>query len=163
MVVLRVPAAMAQPVSFHEVEYIRIHSAKVKLASHADKEARLWARLNTRADWSAELVSTATVADLDASALAVGRLRFAEKHPHLAGEVAGWDVPTLLSRLIRVCQLGLAGGQAITSDHRNSCCAKPLREGGRFSIVVAWLHQNPPADKGYARPLTPRMKEKVSR
>ncbi|MBK6999933.1 MAG: putative DNA binding domain-containing protein [Rhodoferax sp.] len=99
VVVLRVPAAVAQPVSFHEVEYIRIHSAKVKLASHADKEARLWAKLNTRADWSAELVSTATVADLDASALAVGRQRFAEKHPHLAGEVAGWDVPTLLSKL----------------------------------------------------------------
>jgi len=61
-VVVRVPAAVAQPVSFREVEYIRIHSAKVKLASHAGKEARLWARLNTRADWSAELVSTATVA-----------------------------------------------------------------------------------------------------
>ena len=79
-------------------EYIRIHSAKVKLASHADKEARLWARLNTRADWSAELVSTATVADLDSTALAVGRQRFAEKHLHLAGEVAGWDVLTLLSK-----------------------------------------------------------------
>ena len=99
VVVLRVPAAIAQPVSFHEVEYIRIHSAKVKLASHADKEARLWARLNTRADWSAELVSNAAVADLDSTALAVGRQRFAEKHPHLAGEVAGWDVPTLLSKL----------------------------------------------------------------
>lgn len=99
VVVLRVPAAVAQPVSFHEVEYIRIHSAKVKLTSHADKEARLWARLNTRADWSAELVSAATVADLDTSALSVGRQRFAEKYPHLANEVAGWDVPTLLSKL----------------------------------------------------------------
>ena len=45
VVVLRVPATVAQPVSFHEVEYIRIHSAKVKLASHASKEALLWARL----------------------------------------------------------------------------------------------------------------------
>ena len=54
-------------------------------ASHAYKEARLWAKLNTRADWSAELVSAATVADLDTFALAVGRQRFAEKHPHLAG------------------------------------------------------------------------------
>ena len=98
VVVLRVPATVAQPVSFHEVEYIRIHSAKVKLASHASKEARLWARLNTQADWSAELVSTATVADLDSTALAVGRKRFAEKHLHLAGEVASWDVPTLLSK-----------------------------------------------------------------
>ncbi|HAL39399.1 MAG TPA: hypothetical protein DCP03_15325 [Polaromonas sp.] len=99
VVLLRVPAAVAQPVSFHEVEYIRIHSAKVKLASHADKEARLWARLNTRGDWSAELVSPASVADLDPTALAEGRLRFAEKHPHLADEVTDWDVPTLLSKL----------------------------------------------------------------
>lgn len=99
VVLLRVPAAVAQPVSFHEVEYIRIHSAKVKLASHADKEARLWARLNTRCDWSAELVSAASVADLDPAALMAGRQRFAEKHPHLADEAKGWDAPTLLSKL----------------------------------------------------------------
>lgn len=99
MVLLRVPAAVAQPVSFHEVEYIRIHSAKVKLASHADKEARLWARLNTRGDWSAELVTAASVGDLDPAALSAGRQRFAEKYPHLADEVTDWDVPTLLSKL----------------------------------------------------------------
>lgn len=99
VVVLRVPAAVAQPVSFHEAEYIRIHSAKVKLASHADKEARLWARLNTRGDWSAELVREASVADLDPAALAEGSKRFAEKYPNLADEVKGWDAPTLLSKL----------------------------------------------------------------
>lgn len=99
VVLLRVPAAVAQPVSFHEVEYIRIHSAKVKLASHPDKEARLWARLNTRGDWSAELVGAATLADLDPVALAEGRLRYAEKNAHLAEEVAGWDDATFLSKL----------------------------------------------------------------
>jgi hypothetical protein len=46
-----------------------------------------------------ELPTGATVADLDSTALAVGRQRFAEKHPHLAGEVADWNVPTLLSKL----------------------------------------------------------------
>ena len=99
VVLLCVPAAVAQPVSFHEVEYIRIHSAKVKLASHADKEARLWARLSTRGDWSAELVGAATVADLDPAALADGRQRFAEKNAHLAGEVAGWDDAIFMSKL----------------------------------------------------------------
>lgn len=99
VVVLRVPAAVGQPVSFHEVEYIRIHSAKVKLASHPDKEARLRARLNTRMDWSAELVGTATVADLDSAALAEGRQRYAEKTPHLANELAGWDEATFMSKL----------------------------------------------------------------
>lgn len=99
VVLLRVPAATAQPVSFHEVEYIRIASAKVKLASHPDKEARLWARLNARGDWSAELVGTASMADLDAEAVAQGRQRYAEKNPHLAAEVATWDDATFLSKL----------------------------------------------------------------
>jgi ATP-dependent DNA helicase RecG len=99
VVLLRVPAAVAQPVRFHGVEYIRIQSAKVKLAQHADKEARLWARLNIRSDWSAELVGAATVADLDSGALADGRQRFAEKNAHLAGEMAGWDDATFISKL----------------------------------------------------------------
>lgn len=99
VVVLRVPAAVGQPVSFHEVGYIRIHSAKVKLASHPDKEARLWARLNQRGDWSAELVGGATVADLDPAAITEGRQRYAEKNAHLAGEVVAWDDATFISKL----------------------------------------------------------------
>ena len=85
--------------SFHEVEHIRIHSAKVKLAGHPDKEARLWARLQTRGDWSAELVGAVTLTDLDPAALAEGRQRYAEKNAHLADEVAGWDDATFLSKL----------------------------------------------------------------
>ena len=99
VVLLRVPASTAQPVSFHEVEYIRIHSAKVKLASHPDKEARLWARLNQRGDWSAELVGAATLVALDPGALAEGRQRYAEKNPHLAAQVALWDAATFISKL----------------------------------------------------------------
>nr|WP_314901521.1 RNA-binding domain-containing protein [uncultured Deefgea sp.] len=99
VVLLRIPATTAQPSSFHNTEYIRIHSAKVLLASHADKEGRLWARLNTRGDWSAELVVGASVADLDPAALALGRQRYSEKNIHLASEVAGWDVATFLSKL----------------------------------------------------------------
>lgn len=99
VVVLRVPAAVAQPVSFHNLEYIRLRSAKVLLASHPDKEARLWARLSTRGDWSAELASGATLADLHPAALTAGRQRFSEKNPHLADEVKDWDESTLLSKL----------------------------------------------------------------
>lgn len=99
VVVLRVPAAIGQPTSFYEIEYIRLGSAKVKLAAHADKEARLWERLRTRIDWSAELVTTATEADLDPIALAEGRRRFAGKNPHLATQVADWDTSTFLSKL----------------------------------------------------------------
>lgn len=99
VVLLSVPAARGQPVSFHEVAYIRIDSAKVKLSSHPDKEARLWARLNQRGDWSAELVAAASLADLDPAALAEGRQRYAEKNAHLAAEVAGWDDASFISKL----------------------------------------------------------------
>lgn len=97
--ILCVPAATGSPVSFHEKEYIRLESAKVELAKHADKEARLWARLNTHGDWSAELVPGASDADLDAEALRLGRQRYVEKNPHLDNEVARWDTATFLSKL----------------------------------------------------------------
>jgi ATP-dependent DNA helicase RecG len=97
--IMCVPAATGHPVSFHEHEYIRLGSSKVLLAKHQDKEARLWARLNVRSDWSAELVTEASEKDLDDAALAVGRLRFAEKHPHLAAEMPQWNTATFLSKL----------------------------------------------------------------
>lgn len=99
VVVMCVPAATGSPVSFHEKEYIRLESAKVELAKHADKEARLWARLNTRTDWSAELVPGVGEASLDAEALRVGRQQYIEKHPHLADHAAEWDTATFLSKL----------------------------------------------------------------
>lgn len=99
VVVLRIPATFGQPSSFHEVEYIRLHSSRVKLAAHADKEARLWARLQVRGDWSAELVAATTLDDLDPQALELGKVRYAEKNPHLADEVARWDAQAFLSKL----------------------------------------------------------------
>lgn len=99
VVVLRIPATVGQPSSFHEIEYIRLETSKVKLAAHPDKEARLWSQLRIRTDWSAELVSDVTVRDLDATALARGRVLFSEKNPHLADEVARWDELTFLSKL----------------------------------------------------------------
>ncbi len=94
-----VPAATGSPVSFHEKEYIRLESSKVELAKHTDKERHLWARLNTRTDWSAELVPWAREADLDADALRIGRQQYAEKNPHLIAEIAQWDTATFLSKL----------------------------------------------------------------
>ena len=111
---------VGQPVSFHEVEYIRIHSAKVKLASHPDKEARLWARLNQRGDWSAELVGAATVADLDPAALAEGRQRYAEKNPHLADRdaQAGMTPPSSPSS---------SSAAAASSPAPRCCCSAVTR------------------------------------
>lgn len=99
VVVLVIPATSGYPSSFHEVEYIRLETSKVKLATHQDKEARLWAQLRIRMDWSAELVSNVTVADLDSAAIELGKELFKEKNPHLADEVGRWDVLTFLSKM----------------------------------------------------------------
>lgn len=52
------------------------------------------------ADWSAHVVAEATLAHLDAEALAKARELFAQKHAGRfgAGEVAGWDDATFLDR-----------------------------------------------------------------
>lgn len=94
-----VPATVGQPVSFHEKEYIRLESSKVELAKHPGKEAQLWARLNARTDWSAELVPSAGEADLDPEALRFGRQQYAEKNPQLADQITQWDTATFLSKL----------------------------------------------------------------
>ncbi|MGF6272068.1 ATP-dependent DNA helicase RecG [Massilia sp. UYP11] len=99
LVVLRIPATVGHPSSFHEVEYIRFETSKVKLAMHPDKEARLWTQLRTRTDWSAELVREVTVDDLDKAALLRGRVLFAEKNPHLEAEMSSWNDFTFLSKL----------------------------------------------------------------
>lgn len=99
IVVLLIPSAIGQPTSFHEIEYIRLDSAKVKLRDHPDKSRRLWAMLSTRVDWSAELVSSASIDDLDEAAIAEGKEQYAKKNPRLIDEIKRWDVSAFLSKL----------------------------------------------------------------
>jgi ATP-dependent DNA helicase RecG len=56
VVMLEIHAARSAPVAFQHVRYIRVDSHKVKLADHPDKEARLWAQLGQKDDWSGEVV-----------------------------------------------------------------------------------------------------------
>ncbi len=99
VVILIVPAAIGQPTSFHEIEYIRLGSSKVKLRGHADKNRRLWLQLSSRIDWSSELVASVSIDDLDMTALLLGKERFAENYPHLGEETKNWNIPTFLSKL----------------------------------------------------------------
>lgn len=108
MVMLEIHPARSAPVAFQHVRYVRVDSHKVKLAGYPDKEARLWAMLGSKEDWSGALVPGATLNDLDASAIAMARLRFAEfltrsepdasRHEPIRVEVANWDDATLLNK-----------------------------------------------------------------
>ena len=108
VVMLEIHPARSAPVAFQGVRYIRVDSHKVNLSDHPDKEARLWARLGVKDDWTGVVVPGATLADLDAEAVAAARVRFTEyllrgepderRHEALRQEIAGWSDETLLNK-----------------------------------------------------------------
>jgi ATP-dependent DNA helicase RecG len=108
VVMLEIHPARSAPIAFQNQRYVRIDSHKTKLSEHPDKEARLWAMLGQKDDWSGEVVSGATLDDLDPEAVEVARKRFSEylvksdpdagRHAQIRADVAGWDIPTLLNK-----------------------------------------------------------------
>lgn len=108
VVMLEIHPARSAPIAFQHVRYVRVDSHKMKLADSPDKEARLWALLGTKEDWSGALVPGATLDDLDMSAISMARQRFAEfllrsetdsnRHETIRLEVASWDDTTLLNK-----------------------------------------------------------------
>lgn len=108
VVMMEIHPARSAPVAFQNIRYIRIDSHKTKLADHPDKEARLWAALGQKDDWTGELVPGATLDDLDPLAVEMARRRFIEyllkgepdegRHEQIRSDAAGWDVATLLNK-----------------------------------------------------------------
>lgn len=108
VVMLEIHPARSAPIAFQNLHYVRIDSHKTKLSDHPDKEARLWAMLGQMDDWSGEVISGATLDDLDPEAVEVARKRFTEylvksepdagRHAQIRADVAGWDIPTLLNK-----------------------------------------------------------------
>ena len=108
VVMLEVHPARSAPVAFQHLRYIRVDSHKVKLSDHPDKEARLWARLGLKEDWSGAVVPGATLADLDPDAVAAARLHFTDflvrsepdagRHEAIRTEAATWTTETLLNK-----------------------------------------------------------------
>ncbi len=108
VVMLEIHPARSAPIAFQNIRYIRIDSHKTRLSDHPDKEARLWAMLGQKDDWSGELVPGATLDDLDPDAVAAARRRFTEyllksepdasRHDQIRAEAEAWDVPTLLNK-----------------------------------------------------------------
>jgi ATP-dependent DNA helicase RecG len=99
VVLFKIQAANTTPVAFSGCEYIRVGSYKKPLRDYLEKERELWRLLSAHAlDWSAQVCSGATLADLDSRALTSARQKYKEKHSKLAGEVDGWDDLTLLNK-----------------------------------------------------------------
>ena len=108
VILLEIHPARSAPIAFHGTRFIRVDSHKVKLSDHADKEARLWEALGVKEDWTGEIVSGASLDDLDPNAIDFARARFAEylirsepdteRHERIRAEAVNWDVPTFLNK-----------------------------------------------------------------
>ena len=108
VVLLEIHPARGAPVAFEGQRFIRVDIHKVKLADHQGKEARLWALLGPKEDWSGVLVEGATLEDLDPAAIVAARHNFTEyllksqsdtsRHTDIRTEAEAWDVPTLLNK-----------------------------------------------------------------
>lgn len=100
VVMFAVGPARDRPVLFSGKAWCRAGSSKTELARHPEKERALWTRGH---DWSAEVCSRASLADLDPEAIAKAREQFLVKHPVQAGELASWDDLSFLNkaRLLR--------------------------------------------------------------
>lgn len=108
VILLEIHPPRTAPIAFSGTRYIRIDSHKTRLAEHPDKEARLWGKLGQLDDWSGEVVSEATIEDLDPDAVGQARQRFTEylvksepdasRHEELRRNAQTWDVPTLLNK-----------------------------------------------------------------
>ncbi len=108
VVLLEIHPARSAPVAFENQRFIRVDSHKVKLSDHPAKEARLWALLGPKEDWSGMLVEGATLDDLDPAAIAAARHNFTEyliksesdtnRHLNIRAQAVAWDVLTLLNK-----------------------------------------------------------------
>lgn len=73
-----IPAASEQPTCFQNVPYVRVNSSTTNLRDYHD-----WMRTiyNSRTDWSKEIISEASLSDLDSDAIKKARLGFTERYP----------------------------------------------------------------------------------
>jgi ATP-dependent DNA helicase RecG len=96
VVLFEIPAApKGLPIAFEGHYFGRDAEALSPLNLEEIERIRLQA---THEDWSAVIVSGATLADLDISALAVARINFSSKFPEKSTEMAAWDDITFLNK-----------------------------------------------------------------
>ncbi|MFI3315040.1 MAG: putative DNA binding domain-containing protein [Rikenellaceae bacterium] len=101
IVMFIIPAALAQPVEFKGVDYIRVGSNLTKLADFRDYKQKIF---NSDKDWSAQIVPDATIDDLNVDAIKVARELFYDKnknnprYENLAEDMLNWSDIVFLNK-----------------------------------------------------------------
>lgn len=120
VLLFEIPAApRGQPVSWHGHRYARAGESLTALGTDKEDEIR---RQTTNVDWTAVLVPSASMKDLDPAAIAQAREQFAHKFSEriAAKEIARWTDETFLDRakltidgaLTRTCLLLLGRAES---------------------------------------------------
>jgi ATP-dependent DNA helicase RecG len=97
IVLMRIPAATAEPTQFKKMPYVRIGSNKTDLRNHTNFMRMIY---NSQEDWSAKTISNANINHLDPAALKVAREKFKEKSIKASfyQEIDNWDDATFLDK-----------------------------------------------------------------
>jgi len=97
IVLLRIPSAKGEPVHFKKKPYIRIGSNKTDLRNFPDYVRIIY---NSLEDWSAKIIDTASISDLDDEALKIAREKFKERSvkEKYYDKIDSWDDKTFLDK-----------------------------------------------------------------
>ena len=97
MVMLRIPSAKGEPTNFKKKPFIRIGSNKTDLRNFPEYVRIIY---NSLEDWSAKIIDSASISDLDTDAIAVAREKFKEKSSKAKyyNEIDNWDTQTFLDK-----------------------------------------------------------------
>lgn len=97
LVIFRIPAAKGEPVSFQKKYFIRINSQKTDLLNYPAYVRQIY---NSLDDWSAKTIDSASIEDLDETALSVARTKFKEKNTRevFYSEIDSWDTSVFLDK-----------------------------------------------------------------
>lgn len=98
LVLLEIESAYREPVTARGGGWARIGNALVELSKNPRIAASIYRSAGR--DWSAEIVPSASISDLDEKALAVARSMFMDKHKNddFASEIPSWDDITFLNK-----------------------------------------------------------------
>ena len=97
VVILRIPAAKAEPTHFKKKAYIRIGSNKTDLRNFPEYVRIIY---NSLEDWSAKIIENASINDLDEKAIKVAKIKFKEKSSNTSfyNQIDDWDTQTFLDK-----------------------------------------------------------------
>ncbi|MBR5069347.1 MAG: putative DNA binding domain-containing protein [Bacteroidales bacterium] len=94
-VVFTIPSAKGEPTCFMNIPYVRVDSSLTDLRPYTE-----WMRIiyNSQKDWTAEIITDATIEDLDKDAITKAREGYKQRYPDLAKECDSWDDKVFLDK-----------------------------------------------------------------